>query len=58
MNIGDMLITVFKDMTTWFFNKYFWIFPAAVALTIVIAIRAKMDTANSLIRKIRKKQIK
>lgn len=58
MNLGDMLVTVFKDMTTWFFNKYFWLLPAAVALTVVIAIRAKMDTSRSLIRKIRKKQIK
>jgi ATP/ADP translocase len=58
MNLGDMLITVFRDMTTWFFNKYFWILPAAVALTVIIAIRVKMDTSSSLIRKIRKKQIK
>jgi len=58
MNLGNMLITVFRDMTTWFLNKYFWLLPAAVALTVVIAIRAKMDTSRSLIRKIRKKQIK
>jgi ATP/ADP translocase len=54
MNLGDMLVTVFKNMTTWFFNKYFWLLPAAVALTVVIAIRVKMDTSRSLIRKIRK----
>ena len=58
MNIGDMLITVFRDMTTWFFNKYFWLLPAAVVLTVVIAIRVKMDTSRSLIRKIRRKQKK
>jgi ATP/ADP translocase len=58
MNLGDMLITVFRDMTTWFFNKYFWLLPAAVVLTVLIAIRVKMDTTRSLIRKIRKKQIK
>ena len=58
MNLGDMLITVFRDMTTWFFNKYFWLLPAAVVLTVVIAIRVKMDTTRSLIRKIRRKQIK
>ena len=55
MNLGDMLITVFREMTTWFFNKYFWLLPAAVVLTIVIAIRVKMDTTRSLIRKIRRK---
>ena len=58
MNLGDMLITVFREMTTWFFNKYFWLVPAAVVLTVVIAIRVKMDTTRSLIRKIRRKQIK
>ena len=58
MNLGDMLITVFKEMTKWFFNKYFWLLPAAVVLTVVIAIRVKMDTTRSLIRKIRRKQIK
>ena len=58
MNLGDMLITVFREMTTWFFNKYFWLLPAAVVLTVVIAIRVKMDTTRSLIRKIRRKQIK
>ncbi len=58
MNLGDILIAVFKDMTKWFFNKYFWLLPALVALTVIIAIRVKMDTANSLIRKIRKKQTK
>jgi len=58
MNLGNMLITVFRDITTWFFNKYFWLLPAAVVLTVVIAIRVKMDTTRSLIRKIRRKQIK
>ena len=58
MNIGDMLISVFKDMTKWFFNRYFWLLPAAVVLAVVIAIRVKMDTTRSLIRKIRRKQIK
>ena len=58
MNLGDMLITVFKDVTTWFFDKYFWLLPAAVVLSIFIAIRVKMDTTRSLIRKIRRKQIK
>ena len=58
MNLGDMLITVFREMTTWFFNKYFWLLPAAVVLTVFIAIRVKMDTTRSLIRKIRRKQIK
>ena len=58
MNLGDMLITVFREMTTWFFKKYFWFVPGATLLTILVAIRVKMDTANSLIRKLRKKQIK
>ena len=58
MNLGDMLITVFREMTKWFFNKYFWLLPSAVALTVIIAIRVKMDTTRSLIRKIRRKQIK
>ena len=58
MNLGDMLITVFRGMTTWFFKKYFWLVPAAVALSVVIAIRVKMDTSRSLIKKLRKKRIK
>ena len=58
MNIGDMLITFFKGMTKWFFNKYFWLVPGAVLLTVLIAIRVKMDTTRSLIRKIRRKQAK
>ena len=58
MNLGNMLIGVFRDMTTWFFDKYFWLLPAAVVLTVFIAIRVKMDTTRSLIRKIRRKQIK
>ena len=58
MNLGDMLIAVFREMTTWFFKKYFWLVPGAVLLTVLIAIRVKMDTTRSLIRKIRKKQIK
>ena len=58
MNLGDMLITVFKDMTKWFFNKYFWLLPAAILLTVLIAIRVKMDTSRSLIRRIRRRQIK
>ena len=58
MNLGDMLIAVFKNITEWFFNKYFWLLPAAAVLTVLIAIRVKMDTTRSLIRKIRRKQIK
>jgi hypothetical protein len=58
MNLGDMLITVFREITAWFFKKYFWLVPGALLLTVLIAIRVKMDTTRSLIRKIRRKQIK
>ena len=58
MNLGNMLIAFFREMTTWFFKKYFWLIPVAVLLTVLIAIRVKMDTTRSLIRKIRRKQIK